>query len=170
MDKQRPALLTAGSNALLPRRQEGTRDTILLDNNGFWRKVMVGRLPEGDKTTPETRARGLAVLKAAFQDGDFTLYPPPDIETVDDTDEENPRALNMFLKDNDIVNLINQTIQDSDLNSEFYNKYTDCANRLWSGSFYYPAFAKQRLDSLLRIDRLSCLHYLRVYSKSAINK
>jgi hypothetical protein len=63
----------------------------MLDNAGFWRKVLVSH-PPGGVSTAETRAEGLAVLKAAFMSNNFTNYPPGDIETIDATDIENPMA------------------------------------------------------------------------------
>jgi hypothetical protein len=133
------ALEKQNFTSLLNRRVPGSDNTIMLGKKGFWRKVIV-RHPKDGLSTPENRAEGLAVLKKCFLTTAFSKFPPADIETFDATDEDNPKALDMFLQDHDIVEIIKEQLDEADLNREFYDKYTDCANLIWSGKDY-PAFA-----------------------------
>jgi hypothetical protein len=125
--------------SLFNRRVPVSDNTIMLGQKGFWRKVIV-RHPVDGISTPETRAEGLAILKKCFLTTDFTKFPPQDIETMDATDVDNPKALDMFLLDNDIVDIIKEQIDMDDLNDDFYTDYYDCAKLIWSGT-NYPAFA-----------------------------
>jgi hypothetical protein len=58
-----------------------------------------------------------------FQSTTFTNYPPADIETIDATDVDNPKALDQFLTDHDIVNIIQEQLDEDDLDEDFYSKY-----------------------------------------------
>ena len=127
-------------NSLMNRRVAGSDNTIMVNHKGFWRKVVV-RHPKDGLSTPETRAEGLAILKKCFLSKEFTQFPPDDIETIDATDVNNPKAMDMFLQDHDIIDIMKEQICDDDLNEEFYGKYNDCAMKIWSGT-NYPAYAR----------------------------
>lgn len=127
----------------LVRKKLGTTDTILRDDKGFWRHVIV-RHPVGGESTPETRARALEVLKASFLTKQFTQFPPDDIVTIDATDIDNLHSLDMYLLDRDIVNIINEQIDEADLNTDFYTTFQECACKLWSTT-PYPNYARQTL-------------------------
>ena len=118
-------------NSLMNRRVAGSDNTIMVNHKGFWRKVIV-RHPKDGLSTPETRAEGLAILKKCFLSKEFTQFPPDDIETIDATDVNNPKAMDMFLQDHDIIDIMKEQICDDDLNEEFCGKYNDCAMKIWS--------------------------------------
>jgi hypothetical protein len=130
----------ANFTGCMARRQPGTNGTIMKNPKGFWRKVIV-RHPTEKNSTAETRAEGLAVLKKCFLSSEFSNFPPDSIETFDATDEENPHALDSFLQDSDIVEIVTKQIAEDELDEEFYASYTETAKRLWSGK-YYPSFAR----------------------------
>jgi hypothetical protein len=67
-----------------------------------------------------------------FQSTTFTNYPPADIETIDATDVDNPKALDQFLTDHDIVNIIQEQLDEDDLDEDFYSKYPAFAKKIWS--------------------------------------
>jgi hypothetical protein len=135
------AMDAANFTGCLTRRKAGTDNGIMLDERGFWRQLITRHVSE---STPDSRAEGLAVLKACFLTREFSQFPPDNIETIDATDEEAPHALDMFLMDADIIKIINEQVNNNDLNMEFYSKFTVFAKTLWSGS-NYPAFAKETL-------------------------
>lgn len=142
-DIQCAALEEANFTGLLYRRKVGTDNQIMVDSKRYWRRVIV-RHPIGGVSTTESRAEGLAVLRATFLSTELSDYPPSAIETIDATDEENPHALDMFLQDSDIVAIIKEQLVKDELNNRFYTDFHDCAKRLWSGSIY-PAFARDTL-------------------------
>jgi hypothetical protein len=130
----------ANFTALKPRRDPATKNDVMRGPKNFWRKVIV-RHTHGGVSTPETRAEGLAVLKQCFLSGEFTNFPPDTIDTIDATDEHHPQALDMFLLDMDIVQIVREHVDQADLNKNFYEKYTDFAKTMWSGT-NYPDFAR----------------------------
>jgi hypothetical protein len=92
-------------------------------------------------STPASREEGLKILKKCFLSPVFTKFPPEDIETNDDTDVDNPKALDMFLQDHDIVEILKENVDENDLDENFYGKFNECAKRAWSGT-HYPTFAR----------------------------
>jgi hypothetical protein len=134
------ALEAANFTGCMNRRVPGSADTIMLNPKGYWRMLIV-RHPFEGVSTPETRAEGLAVLKTCFLTTEFSRFPPDEIETIDATNVDDPHALDQFLQDHDIVNIIKEQIDEEVLNDKFYEAYTECARRLWSGNFY-PAYAR----------------------------
>ncbi len=96
-------------------------------------------------STAEDRQVALDVLKGKFLSKEFSNFPPDAIETIETIDamnEENPHALDLFFLDSDIVDIIKEQVAESDLTSEFFHNYADCAKKLWSG-IYYPNFARE---------------------------
>jgi hypothetical protein len=134
------ALEDANFTGCMNRRLPGSVDTIMLNQKGYWRMIIV-RHPVGGISTPETRAEGLAVLKQCFLTREFSNFPPEDIETFDATNVDDPHALDLFLQDHDIVNIIKEQLDEAALNGTFYATYTERAMRLWSGNFY-PSYAR----------------------------
>jgi hypothetical protein len=129
-----------GFTSLANRRVPGSENTIMLSRKGFWRKVIV-RHPIDGESTPETRQEGLKILKKCFLSPVFTKYPPADIETNDDTDIDNPKPLDMFLQDHDIIDILKEQVDEDDLDVTFYSKFTQCAKNAWSTT-HYPAYAR----------------------------
>jgi hypothetical protein len=134
------ALESANFTGCFYRRLPNSADTIMKNPKGFWRMIIVRHPLDGVSTT-ETRAEGLAVLKKCFLSSEFSKFPPDDIETIDATDVDNPHALDLFFQDHDIVNIIKEQLDDAVLNDTFYATYTECATKLWSGTFY-PSYAR----------------------------
>ena len=115
----------------------------MTDGKGFWRSVIIRTLTTGT-STEETRAEGLAVLKAFFLDRNFTNFLPAGIDCLDASDPSDPRPLDHFLQDRDIVSLIEEHVDESDLNAEFYDTFEACAKKMWTGSTY-PSYALSKL-------------------------
>ena len=69
-----------------------------------------------------------------------TDYPPADIDCLDTSDPSDPRPLDHFLQDRDIVSFIKEHVDESDLNTDFYGKFEDCATNMWTGP-NYPVYA-----------------------------
>ena len=74
-DIQCAALEEANFTGLLYRRKVGTDNQIMVDSKRFWRRVIV-RHPIGGVSTTESRAEGLAVLRATFLSTELSDYPP----------------------------------------------------------------------------------------------
>jgi hypothetical protein len=126
------------------RRKLGPENLIMKDskNDKFWRKVII-RHPRETSTT-ETRAEGLAVLKACFLTKKFSNFPPDTIETFDNTNEHDRHAIDQFLLDKDIVDIIKEHIHSADLTPEFYTSFPELARKLWSGTTF-PDYARETL-------------------------
>jgi hypothetical protein len=108
--------------------------------NAYWRMVIVRHVPSG-KSTSESRAQGLNVLKDFLMSNKNTDYPVGDIKTIDCTKEADPHSLNSFFVDNDIVDIIKKELHEDDLDSNFFSKFDTFARKLWSGP-NYPDFAR----------------------------
>ena len=121
------------------RRIPLSENLIMTDGKGFWRSVLIRTLTTGT-STEETRKEGLAVLKAFFLDKKFTDYPPVDINCLDASDPKDPQPLDHFLQDHDIVSIIEEHVDESHLNQDFYSKFEACAKKIWEGP-NYPAYA-----------------------------
>lgn len=106
----------------------------------YWRNVIVRYVPTG-KSTVESRAEGLKVLKEFLMSKENSVYPIDDIKTMDCTKEDNPHSLDSFFLDKDIVEFVKKEVHDEDLNKTFFSKYELFARKIWSGT-YYPDFAR----------------------------
>ena len=121
------------------RRTPLSENVIMTDGKGFWRSVIIRTLTTGT-STEETRKEGLAVLKAFFLDRKFTDYPPAEINCLDGSDPKHPQPLDHFLQDSDIVSIIEEHVDESHLNTEFYENFEACAKNMWAGP-NYPSYA-----------------------------
>lgn len=133
----------ANFTGLWNRRDIDSVNDIMKDDKGYFRKVIVRHPAEGS-STPETRAEGLRVLKEVLLTKVLSEYPPETIDTFDATREEDPHAMDLFLQDKDIIDVVKKQIDEEDLNTSFYVNFTDCAKKLWSGN-NVPAFAREQL-------------------------
>ena len=125
------------------RRTPLSDNVMMFDGKGFWCSVIIRTLTSGNSTA-ETRAEGLAVLKDFFLDRNYTDYPPAGIDCLDASDPSNPRPLDHFLQDRDIVSFIEEHVDESDLNMDFYNNFEACAEKMWTAP-NYPAYARSTL-------------------------
>jgi hypothetical protein len=134
-------LTAANFTSYKTRRMPRSPNEVMTNGtNTFWRIVMLRYVPEGNSTR-DTRAHGLSVLSTFLNSTKNTAYPISSIITLDNTQEENPHSLDMFFMDNDIIEIIKNTFDDSELNKEFYSTYKSLALKLWSGT-NYPDFAR----------------------------
>lgn len=134
------ALTEANFGPFKFRRRPNSNNEIMLDPKEYWRCVFL-RTPLEGVSTPETRAEGLQVLRTFLMSSDYSDYPPKQIDVLDTTDDEFPVALDCFLQDHDIVEIVKDTHEESELNENFYENYQDFARLIWSHRFY-PQFAR----------------------------
>jgi len=118
-----------------------SKDQIMVDEKGFWRTVML-RKPEGGVSTIDTRAEGLKVLKEFFMHPDTTAFPPKDIATSDQTNDEEPHALGNFLQDRDVMEVLKDTFDEHHLGELFFETFPALAALVWSDP-PYPECALQ---------------------------
>jgi hypothetical protein len=136
-----PALTKANFISYKNRRAPGSDNvTMRGSKRGFSRIVFLRYVPTG-VSTPETREAGLKILAAFFKDSNNSRFPPKDITTMDGTNVDNPRALDSFFMDSDIVGIIHTEFEAGDLNGNFYETYPAVARSLWAGQ-HYPDFAR----------------------------
>ena len=137
-----PALQEANFVYYKVRRVPESNNVELLDgsNNQYRRSLFIRYVP-GGITTPKTRAEGLRVLAAFLKDNTYSRYPPADITTIDGTNVENPHSLDQFFMDNDIIEFIKTEFAESDLTSDFFDRYPVLSRKLWAGQ-HYPEFAR----------------------------
>ena len=135
-------LAAANFTSYKSRRVPGSANAVMTNGTTtYWRVVLLRYVPDG-VSTKETRAHGLAVLSAYLKTKKNSDWPPTDIITVDNTNEENPHSLDMFFMDNDIVEIVQREFAEEYLNQEFYSTYNSFALKLWSGT-NYPEFARK---------------------------
>lgn len=124
------------------RRKPGTDNELLVDKNNFWRSVLFRYLPKNEDSTVDTRMEGLAVLKDFFMSKTGSDYPPQDIQLIDNTNEDDPHSLDMFFMDKDIIDIVKNEFEDSELNEKFFSTYPRLAKKMWNGP-HYPPFAHE---------------------------
>ena len=96
-------------------------------NNERWWMI---RYPKENESTPETRKEGLRVIKNFFMSKKGTDFPPNDIKLVDDTDGDVPAVLENFFMDDDIEEILQTSFEFSEMNDDFYGKYTTFAKKI----------------------------------------
>ena len=88
------------------------------------------RYPPDNKSTPETHKEGLRVLKKFFTSSKATNWPEGDIN-VQDANPDVPPILEKFLLDDDIEEIVKASFHDSEMNDDFYEKYTSVAKTFY---------------------------------------
>ena len=125
---------------ILPRRVPQSANQIAINESSeYWRQVIV-RYTGGEESTAESRQEGARTLKRFFMDRAYHRYVPNDVYIVDGTNEDNPHALDEFFMDDDIKRIMETDLEESALNSEFYETYTEFARKIYSGD-YASAYA-----------------------------
>ena len=99
--------------------------------DGYSRWWMI-RYPQENESTPDTRKEGLRVIKNFFMSKKGTNFPPNDIKLVDDTDGDVPAVLEFFFMDDDIEEILQTSFEFSEMNDDFYGKYTTFAKKIYS--------------------------------------
>lgn len=107
----------------------------------YWRIVIVRYVLDG-KSTTDTRAEGLKVLKNFLMSKDNSEFAVADIKTLDCTKEDDPHSLDSFFMDKDIVDIVKKELHKDDLDKNFYSKFGEFARKIWSGN-NYPDFARE---------------------------
>ena len=129
------------------RSQFCSNNVEMLDSsNNKYRRCLFIRYVPGEISTPDTSAEGLRVLAAFLKDNICSRYPPADITTIDGTNVENPHSLDQFFMDNDTIDFIKTDFSESDLTSDFFERYPVLSRKLWAGpnSLVALAFRKFR--------------------------
>jgi hypothetical protein len=101
----------------------------LKGSDGYLRWWMI-RYPPDNKSTPETRQEGLRVLKNFFTSSKATNWPEGDINVQDATPDV-PPILEKFFLDDDIEEIVKASFHDSEMNDDFYEKYTSVAKTFY---------------------------------------
>ena len=114
---------------------------MLDSSNNKYRRCLFIRYVPGEISTPDTSAEGRRVLAAFLKDNICSRYPPADITTIDGTNVENPHSLDQFFMDNDTIDFIKTDFSESDLTSDFFERYPVLSRKLWAGQ-HYPEFAR----------------------------
>lgn len=113
------------------RNNEIDGNETLSGADGYSRWWMI-RYPKENESTPETRKEGLRVIKNFFMSKKGTDFPPNDIKLVDDTDGDVPAVLENFFMDDDIEEILQTSFEFSEMNDDFYGKYTTFAKKIYS--------------------------------------
>lgn len=116
------------------RRKPNSANENLRGANGYYRRVIL-RYPPENESTPETRQIGLTILSTFLKDPLFNRYPPPVIELIDETNEQNLPALDDFFMDDTIKEIMQEDVEASHLNASFFNDYHDFAIKCWGHPF-----------------------------------
>ena len=74
----------------------------------------------------------------------FGYFNTNTIETFDNTNEQDRHAIDQFLLDKDIVDIIKEHIHSADLTPEFHTSFPELARKLWSGTTF-PDYARETL-------------------------
>ena len=101
----------------------------LKGSDGYSRWWMI-RYPSGGQSTPETRQEGLRVLKTFFMSSKGTKWPEDDI-SVHDATPDVPVVLEKFFLDDDIEEIVKTSFHVSEMNDDFYEKYTSVAKTFY---------------------------------------
>lgn len=125
-------VLTQGNFHSTPyRRLPNTSNEHAVNANGFWRQMVLRYPPEGE-STPETRQEGLALLSTFLKDPQYTRFPPSTITLIDETDHENLPSLDHYFFDDTIQEIMTEDLEETILNGNFYNEYTEFASKCWA--------------------------------------
>ena len=116
------------------RRLPNTNNEHAINNNSFWRYVIL-RYPPNQESTSETRQEGLALLSAFFKDPTHSKFPPANINLVDETDEQNLPSLDHYLFDDTIQEIMTEDLDETILNGNFYTDYSAFARKCWAYPF-----------------------------------
>ena len=138
------ALTEANFVGLKVQRDNGSAgNEPLLDDGGYARVWMI-RYPPGNESTSETRKEGLRVLKDFFMSNQATDYPPSAIKLVDVTCAEPADVLETFFLDADIEEIVKASIDITEVEEDFYEKFTAFAETIYLQK-EPSAFAKEIL-------------------------
>lgn len=126
-------LTDLGIANMVPRRVPGT-DNEIMENGAqrYWRLIIIRGFDGNGMSTAETRQEGLETLKQLFMSNSYSSWPPPNIVTSDETNEEDPAPLDDFFLDNEIQQYMEENIQAAVLNANFYEEHHEIAVKCWS--------------------------------------
>jgi hypothetical protein len=113
------------------RNNEINGNETLSGSDGYSRWWMIW-YPLENESTPDTRKEGLRVINNFFMSKKGTDFPPRDIKLVDDTDGDVPAVLEMFFMDDDIEEILQTSFKLTEMNDNFYEKYTTFAKNIYS--------------------------------------
>jgi hypothetical protein len=117
----------------LSRRVPGSADIVSKSVETNYDRRIFLRYPKESESTPETRATGLAAMKSFLQDPRFSRYPPTEIDTVDLTDYQHDHhtAMDNYIMNNDIQELVMEDCNAADLNDGFKEAFPEVASCIW---------------------------------------
>lgn len=114
------------------RRVPNTLNEVMTNSkNRFWRRIMI-RYLGGEKSTPESCREGAETLRRFLLDTKFTNFPVKSIAITDGTNVDNPHALDEFFTDDKIEFIMKTDLDESELDGDFYSKYPEFAQKIWS--------------------------------------
>jgi len=140
-----PHLEEAGFCDWVHRRVPGSKDSEILCNRDskkstFWRGITI-RHPGVEGSSTESRIEGLELMKTFFSDEEFIQHVPPEIATVDLSEDDAP-PLDDFFLDRHIQKFMETEIEESILNEHFCEEQHDLAVKCWRGGTKFK-FATQ---------------------------
>ena len=100
--------------------------------DGFPKIAMVRYVPDMVPSSPESRREGLNLLKAFFMDPDNTNFPPPDIATIDITNEHDLQSVDTFIMADDVLEIMRKMFDDEFLNDGFYEDNLELARTFFA--------------------------------------
>ena len=129
---QCPYMDAANFCYLWNHRVPNTVNEVMTNNkNIYWRRIMI-RYLGGETSTPETRREGAETLRRFLLDTKYTNFPPKSIAITDGTNEDDPHALDEFFTDDKIEFMMKQDLDEAELDGNFYSRYTEFAQKIWS--------------------------------------
>lgn len=141
-----------GFFASLFQRESISKNQRLQGNDNWPRYWMLRMVPGDNPSTPESRAEGANLLKRYFMDTNNTQYPPKDIDIVDDTHSD-PKCMQHYLLDDDIMRVLQHAIDEEFFNADFAKTYPEMALMAFSGpSFPNDSIIQLGFDSLIDDD------------------
>jgi hypothetical protein len=129
-----PVLVEGNFHSTVYRRLPNTKNEHALNGNGFWRQMVLRYPPEGESTS-KTRQEGLSLLSTFLKDPLHTRYPPTIITLIDETDVDNVPSLDHYFFDDTIQEIMIEDLDETILNGNFFNEYSDFALKCWAYPF-----------------------------------
>ena len=132
-----------GFFACLYQRESISNNQRVQGKDGWPRYWLLRMVPGDNPSTPESRSEGANALKRYFMDPSNSQYPPKEIDIVDDT-EVDPKSMQHYLLDDDIMRVLKNAIDDEFYNPDFAKDFPEMAVMAFSG----PDFPEESIADL----------------------
>ena len=137
-------LTEANFGEMKSKRDNDIQGNESLKNDAGYSRVWMIRYPPENESTESTRKEGLRVLRLFFMSKTATDFPPASIRVVDCTDVDDYPVLESFFLDDDIEEILKASLDITDLEEDFYEKFTAVAKTIYLEK-EPSAFAKNEL-------------------------